>query len=79
MINSFERSLAKIKALLAMAERDAGNEQEAAVAAYQAGRKAHALGLETDDVWEHWGKGQASAAPWCGFIDGWYDAAEGKA
>lgn len=75
---SFDRSLARIKAMLAMAERPEGNELEAANAAYLAGRKAQALGLETDDVWEHWGKGQASAAPWCHFVDGWYDQLEGK-
>lgn len=79
---SFDRSLARIKAMLAMAERMEGADEatatEAATAAYLAGRKAQALGLETDDVWEHWGKGQASAAPWCHFVDGWYDQLEGK-
>lgn len=78
---SFDRSLARVKAMLAMAERMEGADEatamEAATAAYLAGRKAQALGLETDDVWEHWGRA-AGGAPWCHFVDGWYDQLEGK-
>lgn len=78
MTNSFERSLAKVKALLSLAERASTPVHEADSAAYIAGRKAHELGLETDDVWEHWGRTVQHSGPWCHFIDGWYDHLEGK-
>lgn len=75
---AFERALAKVKALLSLAERQSTPEHEASSAAYLAGRKAQALGLECDDVWQHWGRTVEHTAPWCHFVDGWYDQLEGK-
>ena len=79
MTNTTPAAARKIAALLAHAERiDApGVEHEAASAAYLAGRKAHEAGLTTECIWQEWGRGKAHAA-WCHFVDGWYDASEGK-
>lgn len=73
--STFESALRKVKSLLAMGERVEGNEAEAEVACRAAGARSHALGLECDDVYQHWGR-TAPHAAWCWFVDGWYDSAE---
>jgi len=75
---SFSHSLRKVHALLALGERVDGNETEAEAACRAAGRKAQALGLELDDVWQGWGR-KADCTAWGWVVDGWFDAAEGRA